>query len=604
MGGVINRHGRRAAPEGWLSSMEQAIRHRGPNGSAFVSPDVARQFFNVRLAIVDIAGGDQPLYNEDGSLGVVFNGEIYNHAELRDELTARGHVFKTKTDGEVIVHLFEAEGTAGFARLEGMFAFCLWNGEQTWLVRDKIGIKPLYVYEDGERLAFCSEVRGLQATGLPMSIDADGVRDYLVYRYIRAPLTLFKQVRKVPPGHMVVIRGSSIRTEAYWELPTFVPTPIGVDEAVEQLEQMLRRSIRGQLMGEVPIGVLLSGGIDSSTVAWFLNDEGVRLKAFSIGFESVNEFEYSRQIAKAYGLDYRELVLSKSEFIPYLERDIAAIDEPIADPACIPLYKLAEEIRRHVTVVLSGEGADEMMGGYWQYDRVLTSGVSRDATGLDRFLRESSYFTDNPRLMLGPQDERGDRFLPYFSGAPDLLSSMLAYDQKTWLPDNLMMKADKILMAQSLEGRFPFLDSRLMSWLTTVPSALKLTPEKKTKFLLRKLMNGKLPDGVMNRPKMGFTVPIREVLLDARGLAQDVINSFSPLDDCLDHLAVVRLFNDWFEGRNTEDLKVLYGGFRQMSTESFQSELPSLGKPLLSQSVDDSRHSRRAQRDSASKPSR
>jgi len=557
IGGVLNRQGRVAAPEGWLEAMERSIRHRGPNGSAFVTPDPSRQFFNVRLAIVDIAGGQQPLYNEDGSLAVVFNGEIYNHAELREELTKKGHVFKTKTDGEVIVHLYEEEGTASFSRLEGMFAFCLWSREQTWLVRDKIGIKPLYLYEDAERFAFCSELKGLQAAGLPLRIGAEGVREYLEFRYIRAPHTIFEQVRKVPPGHFVTIRGGQARTERYWDLPKFEPAAsMTADEAVERLEHFLRESVRGQLMGEVPIGVLLSGGLDSSTVAWLLHDEGVRLKAFNIGFESVNEFEFSREIAKAYGLDYHEHVMTKSEFLPYLERDIAAIDEPIADPACIPLYKLAQEIKRHVTVVLSGEGADEMMGGYWQYDRMISAGHGRDSAGLRAFLRESSYFPDNGRLMQEPVRDEADPYLPYFTGQPDLLAGMLAYDQKTWLPDNLMMKADKILMAHSLEGRFPFLDSRLMSWLTTVPSALKLTPDKTTKFVLRRLMEKRLPAGIMKRPKMGFTVPIRDVLLSARDLAQDAINGFSPLNDHLDHLAVVRLFNDWFEGRNTEDLRV------------------------------------------------
>ncbi len=557
IGGILSLSGELTNSLDDISSMKRAIKHRGPDDEGVASPDRYRSFFNVRLSIVDRSGGHQPIYNEDDTIGIVYNGELYNYHSLRNELIAKGHIFRTETDTEVIVHLFEEEGVDSFARLEGMFAFAIWDREGTYLVRDKIGIKPLYVLRDGERLLFCSEVRGLSSAHPGLALSPEGIRDYFVFRYIRSPYTIYKNVTKLPPGHYLHVRDNRLDTVPYWDIPRknqATETTRHSAELCEELRAVLSDSINSQLIGEVPIGLLLSGGMDSSAIAYFLHQKGVRLKTFNIGFASVNEFAYSRKIARAYGLEHYEYVFRRKEFVPYLHKYVQAIDEPIADAACIPLYKLAEEIKQHVTVVLSGEGSDELFGGYWQYEKIMKAHHKADDGAFQAFLKESGYFPENIELLIG-KGSGEDRFFPYFTDNVDLLSGMQGYDIKTWLPDDLMMKADKILMAHSLEGRFPFLDSKLLSFASRLSSELKIGNQD-TKRILRDAMRDVLPKEILARPKMGFTVPLKRILLDSKELVVDVMNSFSPLNSYVDHVRVVRLFNDYYSGRNTDHLRI------------------------------------------------
>jgi len=489
--------------------LRESIAHRGPNGHG-VHKFKNGFAGNVRLAIVDRAGGHQPIYTDDNKMGIVYNGEIYNHDEIREELEKKGHTFKTKSDTEVVLQAYKAYGIDSFKRFNGMFAFCIWDETKnvTYIVRDHIGIKPLYVYEDGQALIFNSEIKALVAMpGLNLELNPLGLQDFLLYRYIPGSHTLYKNIRKLDPGTYLEVKDGQAVQWRYWDTSykTTYP-PLSFDEAKEALDGYMRKAVKSQLMGEVPVGVLLSGGLDSSAIAYYVNQAGANLKTYNIGFPEVNEFQYSRQVAKKFGLAHVEIETTVDELVARYDQVSLAIDEPIADPACLPLHRICDELKKDVVVVLSGEGGDELFAGYNQYKEVMNTPL-RYNEEYDFFIKRSWYFQDHKDFLKDktyPQSYL--RYGKYFQ-ENSVLNGMLNFDMKTWMPDNLMMKADKILMSHSLEGRFPFLDINLFEFSCQLPEDYKLN-KSVTKHLLRSLVDPVMPKDIIDRPKMGFTVPV------------------------------------------------------------------------------------------------
>ena len=497
-----------------LGILRRAISHRGPDAYGEFIEDKCG-FANLRLAIVDVASGNQPIYNDNHSIGIVYNGEIYNFERLRVELESKGHFFKTKTDTEVVLKMYEEYGVESFGKFNGMFAFCIWDNNKNciYLVRDRIGIKPLYFYEDPYELIFSSELKGiLQIPNLDLGLDPTGFEDYLTFRYVQAPYTFFKNIKRLEAGTYLEIKGGAASRYRYWDVTyrDIYPAP-DLEKTKRALLEMVENSVKSQLMGEVPVGVLLSGGLDSSTIAYFVKKCGANLKTFNIGFESLNEFKYSSFVAKNLGLEHMEVFVGMDDFIKEFDKVMFALDEPIADPACFPLYILGQELKKHVTVVLSGEGSDELFGGYPQYISLLKNNPPYRERFYS-FLDGSYYFRDSVRFIKKSGHPLAMRHKKYFEEQP-LLNGMLAYDIKTWIPENLMMKADKILMAHSLEGRFPFLDNDIFDFAAcNIPQCFKVDKKFESKSILKESMAGLLPEEIIHRKKMGFSVPVDKIL--------------------------------------------------------------------------------------------
>jgi len=499
----------------YLDKMRSLIGHRGPDdyGQCLINN---WGFSHVRLSIVDIAGGKQPIFNDDNNLGIVYNGEVYNYQELQQDLIEQGVTFTTKSDTEVVLKCFEKQGTASFSSLKGMFAFCIWNREEdvVYLVRDQFGIKPLYIYEDEKQIIFSSELKPLLGLpGLDFSLDPLGIQDYLRFRYTQSPYTMFKRIKRLEAGTYLKIKHGISAQFRFWDVTyNHMGDVSSVNDLKIKIEEKIESAVQSQLMGEVPVGILLSGGVDSSTIAYYVNKSGIKLKTFNIGFPEVNEFEYSSAVARKLGLEHIEITMTIDDLIKNFDNVMGAIDEPLADPACLPLYNLCQELKKHVTVVLSGEGADELFGGYNQYSSTLMENIGY-YDQFPRFLEKSYYFSDYRDFI---KDEHladiTPRFKKYFDEQGSLLNAMLAYDMKTWIPEDLMMKADKILMAHSLEGRFPFLDMDLFECVSKIPTEFKISQRGETKWILKEIMKKKLPEKIIDRKKMGFTVPIDKIL--------------------------------------------------------------------------------------------
>ena len=552
--GLINKKNDRFNIEETLVSFKKILNHRGPDDSGTFIHENKYGFINLRLSIVDIASGHQPIFNEQKTMGIVFNGEIYNYLVIRRELEKKGYLFQTKSDTEVILRGFEEYGTELFGKLNGMFAFCIWDikKDEIYLVRDHFGIKPLYVYQDGDVLVFSSEIKALLSLeGIDTSLDEIGFRDHLTFRYIQAPYTLFKRIKRVEAGTYMRIHNGTAASFRYWDTSYDDPYPAPSLKTVkEELSEILKKAVSSQLMGEVPVGVLLSGGIDSSTIAYIINKLGANLTTFNIGFPEVNEFEYSRKVAKKFGLKHIEVSTTTEELIKDFDAVNLALDEPIADAACLPLYRLCKELKKHVMVVLSGEGGDEVFGGYPQYATLL-SDMPPYAERFNAFLKQSWYFDNQDDYLLNRTiPPITSRYNKYFEEQP-LLNGMLSYDMRTWMPENLMMKADKILMAHSLEGRFPFLDRELFDYVSRLPQKYKIDSQYTTKWILKEIMKDQLPTNIVTRKKMGFTVPIELLLKKMKPQVLDTANSVSRLSiaDVLDIKKIKKNIESYYKGQ-------------------------------------------------------
>jgi len=532
-----------------------SLGHRGPDAFGVHRTDRG-VFVNLRLAIVDRAGGDQPIYTPDRRHGIVYNGEVYNWQALREPLQAQGYPFSTHTDTESVLAAFAHGGTAALAGLNGMFALCIWDTQagSLTLARDRFGSKPLYVYEDDACIAFASELRTLLGLpGVDDSLDPSGFQDYLTFRYALAPHTLFRRIQKLPAGCALTFDAAGRRLDRYAEICLQEPAQVRAPgEYVEELDRLLSASVRSQLMGEVPIGVLLSGGLDSSTIAYYVQRAGARLKAYSIGFAEINEFAFSRDVARAFDLDYAEICMTQDELLAGMDGVLLRLDEPIADPACFALNRLCQDMRRDVTVVLSGEGGDEMFAGYGQHLFALDPAAGRDAS-FARFFHSSANFDDANAWLVDKglaQTQYRYRATAY-DPADTALNGMLRFELSTWMPENLMMKADKILMSHSLEGRFPFLDLDVYGFAAQLPQSMKLPSPASSKHVLRTLMRDKLPRSVIERPKMGFSVPPAFFLARLRERFEDALQTLRqrPAAAVLDLDAVAALVRDFYANR-------------------------------------------------------
>lgn len=552
MCGIAGIYFKRSVAASELDAVEtffaQSLRHRGPDDFGVHRGERAL-FANLRLSIVDRAGGSQPIYTDSGRQGIVYNGEVYNWEALRTHEPCQSYAFKTQTDTESVLASYQAKGADAFAELNGMFGLCIWDEEKDVFVlaRDRFGSKPLYVYEDGNCFAFASELKTLLGLpGFDMRLNPLAFQDFLTYRYTHAPYTFFQNIEKLPAGHWLRFDKNGRHVESYTQIAFQEPDPMAVETEesyVEALDHAMRASVRGQLMGEVPIGVLLSGGLDSSAIAYYVQQCGARLKTYNIGFAEINEFEFSREVAKAFDLEHVEICMTQDELVEGMDKTILRMDEPIADPACFALSRLCETVKQDVTVVLSGEGGDELFAGYNQHTQVLHPGLDRNAY-FHQFFAWSAYFDDASSWL---RDKRitADhlRYKSVYDRSDTVLNGMQAFDMHTWLPENLMMKADKILMAHSLEGRFPFLDLGILNLACRLPQSMRLPHPQSSKHVLRKLMAPKLPRSIIERPKMGFTVPPGIFLDRLQKRFLDMLDGLkgSEIDEVLD-LESIRAF--------------------------------------------------------------
>jgi asparagine synthase (glutamine-hydrolysing) len=540
-----------------LARATAAMVHRGPDDEGFYT-DGEVGLGNRRLSIIDLPGGHQPISNEDETVWITFNGEIYNYRDLRQELESRGHHFRTASDTEAIVHLYEEYDLACLRQLRGMFAFALWDSlrRRLWVVRDRIGIKPLFYRLAEGRLDFASELGALAAlqpeSGGRFEVDPQSVHDFFGFRYVPAPGTFYKGVQKLLPGHYLLADRSGVGTVAWWDVPVEEEGDAGqpCSQAwAEQIIELLRESVRLRLIADVPVGVFLSGGIDSSAVVAMASQLGSRpLRTFSVGFEEprYSELPAARETARAFGTEHHELVVCADDLAADLQRLIAFRHEPISEPTDVALHRIARRAAESVKVVLAGEGGDEVFAGYPKYaaDR-LARWVSMFppplVRGLARLLPFSAYRLQLAieALAIPNEAERASTWFASFSSeerqalfAPEFLAEidpahparvfteyldraparsplkrLLYADLKVWLPDNLLLRGDQMTMAASIEERVPFLDHKLVEFAARIPER-RLTEGFHTKALLKRALAPYLPAETLRRRKIGFKVPV------------------------------------------------------------------------------------------------
>ncbi len=592
-----------------LEQMNNAIRHRGPDGEGYYNRAGVGLAMR-RLAIIDLVTGDQPIANETQTVWVVFNGEIYNFPDLRADLEKRGHTFRTHSDTECIVHLYEEYGMDCVDHLRGMFAFALWdeNKKRLLLARDRLGKKPLYYAERSGVLYFSSELPGLiqilrqeaEAPGISISV----IDAYLSLQYIPEPYTPYEGVYKLPAARRMIWDKRGLRTEEYWSLTYLPKWSAPEEELAQELRARVRQAVRLRLISDVPLGAHLSGGIDSSIVVALMAEASEqRVNTFSIGFkeEAFSELPFARQVAQRYATRHQEFVLTFQNLPETMRALVTHLGEPLADPSVIPLYHLSKLTRQYVTVALNGDGGDEIFAGYQRYwldplaaaylrlPKVLTRRLvptlvgclpddsSRPVgasalNGLKRLgnlpnvderasiLRWSSFFTPSlkaqlwrkniPRVtqILNPQAYLAQRFEE--ARADSFLDRTLYTDLTTYLPGDLLVKADRMTMASSLEGRSPFLDHELVEWAARLPENMKVRGLQ-GKVLLKKAFADMLPEAIQKRGKQGFGIPVGEWLrAPLAGWARQVLlDTDTPMRDWFNRKTLRHLLDEHSLGK-------------------------------------------------------
>lgn len=574
-----------------VETMCRTLVHRGPDDEGFFC-DRNVALAMRRLNIIDLATGHQPISNENGRMWIVFNGEIYNYQELREDLQEKGHIFATSSDTETIIHAYEEYGTDCVSRFNGMFAFAIWDKDEQKLIiaRDRLGVKPLYYFQNERGLVFGSELKALLVCPeVPRELDYHALDAFLTFEYIPAPLTIFKGIRKLLPGHILTVHRGQVTTEQYWRL-THSTTDMTEQECEQAFLGLFKDAVRLRLVSDVPLGAFLSGGIDSSAVVCMMSELMDRpVTTFSIGFDdpSYNELTYARRIATHFRTDHHELVI-QPQIVDLVEDLVGFLDEPLADVSVFPTYLVSQLARQHVTVALSGDAGDELFAGYdwyvaarleeyyrcWLPDDVrqrwlpevfswlpplsrkkgvlnkakrFIEGAARDPA-LQHF-RWTMYLTDQSRRALYAPDlqqETDDastegRFAQYLNHFP-LASSVWRQqyaDIQTFLVDDILVKVDRMSMANSLEARSPFLDFRIAEFAMRLPSRLTLRGLK-SKYLLKRCFESKIPHDILYRKKEGFSIPMKNWLKeDLRTMMEDVLSIDRLNDDGLFNVAYV-----------------------------------------------------------------
>jgi asparagine synthase (glutamine-hydrolysing) len=566
-----------------IHQMCQTIVHRGPDDEGIFVKGHAGLGMR-RLSIIDLAGGHQPLFNEDGTVWIVYNGEVYNFPELRPELESRGHHFRTHTDTEVIVHLYEELGAQCVKKLRGMFAFAIYDERRgrLLLARDRLGIKPLHYASFKGRLLFGSEIKSILAVQPELGrVNPQALLQYLHLGYIPDPATAFLEIHKLPPGHVLELERDQVSVRQYWDLPEYgTQQPHSEEECLEELEQRLAEAVRIRLISDVPLGALLSGGVDSSTVvALMARASSGPVKTFSVGFRHAdfNEAPYARMVAQRFGTDHHELIL-EPDVVETVQTLARSLEEPFGDSSMLPTYYISRLARQHVTVALSGDGGDELFAGYDRYRRCLRkkfewipgwaghfyreriyrrlpSGLRGrnlaynaslpweerylQAVSLMAFERETPLLSEDFRQSVAASADALNFMRDYIRSAPahDTLSRILYLDTKTYLPGDILTKVDRMSMLTSLEVRVPILDHVFLEWVTALPQQWKMGSGSQ-KYILRKLAERVgVPREVLNRPKQGFALPLEHwmreelkdlilsVLLEPRTLQRGYLNA-------------------------------------------------------------------------------
>ncbi len=563
-----------------LKWSNETLRHRGPDDRGMVVLDNAALGMS-RLSVIDLTTGHQPMANEDKTCWIVHNGEIYNFLELRQELEALGHSFRTRSDTEVILHGYREWGPDCVPRLRGMFAFAIHDGksekrggsDRLFLARDRVGKKPLYYYRDADRFVFASEIKAILAhPGVPCRINRRVIPLFLAYGYVPAPHTIFEDIHELPPGHILIVKNGDITVREYWDVNyPHVPEPrVSVPETIEQLRNLFQEAVQLRLISDVPLGAFLSGGLDSTAVVACmarLTDQPV--KTFAIGFAddpSFNELDHARKAARAYGTDHHEFVI-RPDAIDLLPKLVWHYDQPFADSSAIPTYLVSKLTKEHVTVALTGDGGDELFAGYERFaaarlaevycrtPKVVQAGLALlmntlpESTRYDGFVRRARRFLEYAPLPLARRylgwvgifdlDFIGEllayqsdssptsHFQSYFDRVEDVdpIGQLLYVNAKTYLPGDLLVKTDRMSMANSLEARCPFLDHTLLEFAAQIPSRLKLRGLT-TKYILKEATKGFVPQEIINRRKHGFGVPVgRWFRTDLREYVREMVLS-------------------------------------------------------------------------------
>jgi asparagine synthase (glutamine-hydrolysing) len=584
--------------------MCDVIVHRGPDDDGYHTDGPVALGMR-RLSIIDLRTGNQPIANEDKTVWVVYNGEIFNYPVLKPELEAKGHRFSTKADTEAILHLYEEHGEDFVSRLNGMFAIALWDARRRRLIlaRDRLGIKPLhYAWHEG-RLFFGSEIKSLLRAGVSRDIDPDALSRYFTFEYVPAPDSIFRSVKKLLPGHLMVVQDGRAESRRYWDV-RFAATkirPRREEEYAGEIAARLRESVRLRLLSDVPLGVFLSGGIDSSAVTALMSETaGSRIKTFSIGFreKSFDELAYARMVAERFGTEHTEFVVDAAQVAPLVPTLMEYLDEPLADASIIPTYVISKLARAHVTVALAGDGGDELFAGYDSYKAFKVARLYRTIPGFLRrgiigpavralpasekrlsfefkakkFAAGAEYPPEiantlwwgayapalKDRLLSAGLRSRAaaDVFAPIawhrqFTRAADPLDRLAYLDLKLYLQDDLLVKVDRMSMANSLEIRVPFLDYTFVEFAATIPSRLKLKGFT-SKYILKKALASRLPAGILTKKKIGFDIPLgawmrgplREFVQDTLAPARLARHGY------FDAAFVSRLLDEHFAGRH------------------------------------------------------
>ncbi|MFU0832090.1 MAG: Asparagine synthase (Glutamine-hydrolyzing) [Oscillospiraceae bacterium] len=528
-----------------VKHMTDAITHRGPDSSGiYTDSDIAMGFR--RLSIIDLNQGDQPIYNEDGSLVVMFNGEIYNYQQLREILVAKGHQFSTNTDTEVLVHGFEEWQEDLLNKLRGMFAFAIWNKKEKslFLARDFFGIKPMHYTQVGDHFVYGSEIKSiLQFPGFEKKLNLNALDHYISFEYPVPPETFFENVFCLMPAHYLWYRNGEVEIKRYWE-PKFEPDEsMTEEEAVNEIDQVFEDSVAAHRISDVEVGCFLSSGVDSSYVATYFSGQ----KAFTVGFgedKKYNEISYAKELSSKVGLEHHYKTISPDEYWGNIRKVMYHMDQPVADASCIALYFVSKIASEYVKVVLSGEGSDELFGGYNIYHepddmaayRRLPIGLRRALAALvqmlpfsfkgknflirgaksieETFIGNNSLFTMAEKRRLLKEDLPATRpqklTRPWYDRVKDLddVTKMQYLDINVWMVGDILVKADRMSMANSLELRVPFLDRKVFAVASRIPRRLKVNPQN-TKYALRKAALRHLPEGTAQKKKLGFPVPIR-----------------------------------------------------------------------------------------------